>query len=69
MAEKWKRIAGFSEYLKINNVNAIPAEVQIFSIGDVALVFLPSEVFVEHGLKIKQASGQVVEEIYKSNID
>ena len=35
----------------------IPAEVNVFTIGsDVAIVFLPGEVFVELGLAIKQAS-------------
>ena len=53
----------------------IPAEVSVFTVGsDVAIVFLPGEVFVELGLAIKQASpfrttlvvelSQIVETVY-----
>jgi hypothetical protein len=37
-------------------VRPCPAEVQVFRIGDVAMVGLPGEFFVEFGLQIKKAS-------------
>ncbi|MCD6359321.1 MAG: neutral/alkaline non-lysosomal ceramidase N-terminal domain-containing protein [Armatimonadetes bacterium] len=34
----------------------IPGEIQVFRIGDVGVVLLPGEIFVEHGLEIKLRS-------------
>ena len=45
-----------TEYLRKYNVDALPAEVQVFAIGPAAVVFLPGENFVELGLAIKEAS-------------
>lgn len=39
---------------RIRRLGAEPAEVQVLSVNDVAFVAIPGELFVEHGLRIKQ---------------
>ena len=44
--------------LRVNERNGKPieAEVQVFGIGDIAVVSLPGEIFVELGMAIKEKS-------------
>lgn len=44
---------------KIRERKSEPAEVQVFRLGNVALAAMPSESFVEHGLRIKEATWPV----------
>lgn len=49
--------AGMSALLKrIEERGIQPAEVQVLSIGNVSVVGVPAEYFVEHGLRIKEAT-------------
>lgn len=41
---------------RIRRLGAEPAEVQVLSVNDVAFVAVPGELFVEHGLRVKQGA-------------